>query len=64
VRYDFDTDGWHFHPKVAKVIFDDVYGKNPLPKNGFLLTKENVHSYLLYLHKQIQNYDFNKNQLN
>ena len=54
----FDKDGWHFKPKVAKIIYDDVY----LQKYhyGILLTKDNVDNVLDSLHNQVKNYPLDK----
>lgn len=54
----FDTDGWHFHPKIAKLIYNDVYSNKS--NIGYLLTNDKVDEYLKNLHNQIQNYDLNK----
>lgn len=53
----FDDYAWHFKPKVGDLIlariFDD--GTKSLPEDfGVELTKENIHSYLQSLRKQIR----------
>jgi len=47
----FDTNGWHFKPKIAKQIFDDIYSNEP--KIGYLLTNDNVDEYLNNMHNSI-----------
>ena len=51
----FDTNGWHFKPKIAKILYDEVYGVKQF-KNGFLLTKNNVDYYLKKLHVDVKKY--------
>jgi hypothetical protein len=46
----FGSGGSHFKPKLAKTIYNEVYGVKK-PKNGFLLTPDNVDKYLDALHK-------------
>jgi len=51
----FDTNGWHFKPKIAKLIFSKIYQKKgtSVPKDfGILLTKKNVDKVLSALSTQ------------
>ena len=53
----FDTNGWHFKPRIAKKIFSKIYGKNLVDVEddfGHLLTVENVDSVLGCLSNGLQ----------
>lgn len=52
-KANFDNFGWHFKPKVAKPIFDEVFEKKRA-HNGVLLTKENVDEVLTKTQQDIE----------
>lgn len=55
----FDNVGWHFKPKVGKLMFARIFNDTSIkiPQNfGFLLDKNNVDKYLESLHNEVRNY--------
>ena len=62
----FDTNGWHFKPRIAKKIFAKVYGKNITDAEddfGHLLTIKNVDSVLTILSERLNYNTYNDNQI-
>lgn len=58
-KANFDDEGWHFKPKVGKLIMARIFNDTSIevPVDfGVLLTKDNVESYLSLLNAQIQSY--------
>lgn len=59
----FDTNGWHFKPKISNLIFSKIYNnpmKNMPEDFGRLLTKENVDSVLVNLKNKLLEYKLDK----
>ena len=60
----FDTNGWHFRPKIANLIFARIYNKNikSIPEDfGILLTPKNIDNVLLELKNNLKEYQLDKN---
>lgn len=63
-KTNFDNNGWHFKPKIGKLIFARIFNdtSTKIPKNfGFLVDKNNVDKYLEYLHNEVKNYKLDSN---
>ena len=59
-RSNFDRDGWHFKPKLSRLIFQRIFDRNTGSEEtefGCLLTSENVDSRLAALRSKLM-YDF------
>ena len=58
-KNNFDKNGWHFKPKISKLIFQKILKNtqnNIKDDFGVLLTKDNVDAYLKTLHVEIQRF--------
>jgi len=52
----FDGYGWHFKPKIGRLIFDKIFNPSKKPnKFGILLTKDNVDIYIKSIKQKIIN---------
>lgn len=54
-KNNFDKNGWHFKPKIAKDIYAEVYNTKA-ETIGQKLTKENLESYLVQKHNEVKEY--------
>jgi len=55
----FDAYGWHFKPKIGKLIFSRIFNdkNSKIDKNfGTLLSKENISNYLKKLSSDLKKY--------
>ena len=54
----FDKDGWHFKPMIAKLMFKRIFSKenNNSLNFGLELTKDNIDAYLENLHHDIRKF--------
>lgn len=57
-RSNFDRDGWHFKPRVSRLIFQRIFDRSTRSEEsgfGCLLTPENVDSRLAALRNKLKN---------